>query len=58
MRILITGAFGQLGYALQTTLSKNSDYELICTGRNILEGQKGIPLDIRNQVSLKEVINY
>ena len=57
MRILITGAFGQLGYALQTTLSKNSDYELICTGRNILEGQKGIPIDIRNQVGLKEVIN-
>ena len=57
MRILITGAFGQLGYALQTTLSKNSDYELICTGRNILEGQEGIPIDIRNQVGLKEVIN-
>lgn len=57
MRILITGAFGQLGYALQTTLSKNSDYELICTGRNILEGQEGIPIDIRNQFGLKEVIN-
>ena len=57
MRILITGAFGQLGYALQTTLSKNSDYELICTGRNILEGQEGIPIDIQNQVGLKEVIN-
>ena len=57
MRILITGAFGQLGYALQTTLSKNRDYELICTGRNILEGQEGIPIDIQNQVGLKEVIN-
>ena len=57
MRILITGAFGQLGQALQSVLSKNSNYELICTGRRIKEGQEGIPLDIRNQVALKEIIN-
>ena len=57
MRILITGAFGQLGYALRSVLSKNSYYELICTGRRIKEGQGGISLDIRNQVALKEVIN-
>ena len=57
MRILITGAFGQLGHALQSVLSKNSNYELICTGRRIKEGQEGIPLDIRNQVALKEIIN-
>tara|TARA_Y100001970_G_scaffold238869_1_gene300386 strand:- start:232 stop:1098 length:867 start_codon:yes stop_codon:yes gene_type:complete len=57
MRILITGAFGQLGYALQSVLSKNSHYELICTGRRIKEGQGGISLDIRNQVALKEIIN-
>ena len=57
MRILITGAFGQLGHALQSVLSKKSNYELICTGRKIKKGQKGIPLDIRNQVVLKELIN-
>ena len=57
MRILITGAFGQLGHSLQYVLSKNSNYELICTGRKIKKSQKGIPLDIRNQVALKEIIN-
>jgi len=57
MRILITGAFGQLGHALQSVLSKKSNYELICTGRRIKKGQEGIPLDIRNQVALKEIIN-
>ena len=57
MRVLITGAFGQLGHALQSVLSKKSNYELICTGRKIKKGQEGIPLDIRNQVALKEIIN-
>ena len=57
MRILITGAFGQLGHALQSVLSKKSNYELICTGSKVKKGQEGIPLDIRNQVALKELIN-
>ena len=57
MRILITGAFGQLGHALQSVLSKKSNYELICTGAKVKKGQEGIPLDIRNQVALKELIN-
>ena len=57
MRILITGAFGQLGHALQSVLSKKNNYELICTGRKVKKGQEGIPLDIRNQVALKELIN-
>ena len=57
MRILITGAFGQLGHALQSVLSKKSNYELICTGKKVKKGQEGIPLDIRNQVALKELIN-
>ena len=57
MRILITGAFGQLGHSLQSVLSKKSNYELICTGRKVKKGQEGIPLDIRNQVALKELIN-
>ena len=57
MKILITGAFGQLGHALQSVLSKKSNYELICTGKMLKKGQEGIPLDIRNQVALKELIN-
>ena len=57
MRVLITGAFGQLGHALQSILSKKSNYELICTGRKVKKGQEGISLDIRNQVALKELIN-
>ena len=57
MRILITGAFGQLGHELQSVLSKKTNYELICTGRKVKKGQKAIPLDIRNQVALKELIN-
>ena len=57
MRILITGAFGQLGHSLQSILSKKSNYELICTGRKVKKGQEGISLDIRNQVALKELIN-
>ena len=57
MRILITGAFGQLGHALQSVLSRKSNYELICTGRKIKKGFEGIPLDIRNQVALREIIN-
>ena len=57
MRILITGAFGQLGHALQSVLSKKSNYELICTAKKVKKGQEGIPLDIRNQVALKELIN-
>ena len=57
MRILITGAFGQLGHSLQSVLSKKSNYDLICTGRKLKKGQEVIPLDIRNQVALKELIN-
>ena len=56
MRILITGAFGQLGHSLQSVLSKKSNYDLVCTGRKIKKSQEGIPLDIRNQVALKEII--
>ena len=35
MRILITGAFGQLGHALQSILSKKSNYELIYSDKPI-----------------------
>ena len=58
MRILITGAFGQLGFALSKVLDKVSHYEIIRTGRSIPIGQKGIFLDIQNKVHLKEVVKF
>ena len=56
MRVLITGSFGQLGFALYDALSKNDQYEILRTGRSIPYGQEGIALDIQNQVYLKEVV--
>ncbi|MBT3945651.1 MAG: SDR family oxidoreductase [Candidatus Marinimicrobia bacterium] len=55
MRILITGAFGQLGIALSQKLQEQHD---ICrTGRNIPSGETGITLDIQNQIIVKNVID-
>jgi len=54
MRVLITGAFGQLGFALSQTLSEK--YDVIRTDILIPSGQIGIRLNIQNQVYLKEVI--
>ena len=56
MRILLTGAFGQLGFALSKVLDKVSYHEIIRTGRSIPFGQKGMVLDIQNKVHLKEVV--
>ena len=52
--ILITGAFGQVGSVLKRIMCQ--DYELTLTNRSIPSGEKGINLDIRNAVVLKEVI--
>ena len=52
--ILITGAFGQVGSVLKRIMCQ--DYELTLTSRSIPSGEKGINLDIRNAVVLKEVI--
>ncbi|HIC36206.1 MAG TPA: dTDP-4-dehydrorhamnose reductase [Candidatus Marinimicrobia bacterium] len=54
MRILITGAFGQLGSAFSRHLSE--DFDIIRTGRSIPHGKNGIILDVLNQIYFKEVI--
>ena len=56
MTILITGAFGQLGFSLYEILNMNSDYNVIRTGRVIPKNNTGINLDIRNSVQIKEVL--
>ena len=56
MTILITGAFGQLGFSLYNILNMNSDYNVIRTGRVIPKNNTGINLDIRNSVQIKEVL--
>jgi dTDP-4-dehydrorhamnose reductase len=55
MRILITGAFGQLGSAVCKRLSKDS--KIIRTGRSIPHDGRGIILDILNQIHFKDVID-
>ena len=54
MRIMITGAYGQLGYALSKRLAENHD--VIRTGFNIPKYEQGIKLNILNQVYMSEVI--
>tara|TARA_B110000014_G_scaffold259321_1_gene246917 strand:- start:1004 stop:1870 length:867 start_codon:yes stop_codon:yes gene_type:complete len=54
MRIMITGAYGQLGYALSKRLAENHD--VIRTGSNIPKYEQGIKLNILNQVYMSEVI--
>ena len=55
MKILITGAFGQLGTAVYNTLAEYM--EIIRTGRFVPKTEMGIVLDIRNQIYLKECID-
>lgn len=55
MKILITGAFGQLGRAISTKLKENNT--LFQTGRSLPDGQHGIYLDIQNKLLVKEVID-
>ena len=54
MRIMVTGAFGQLGFALDKVLSNNHD--LIRTGLVIPNGHNGLLANIQNKVHLNEVI--
>ena len=54
MRIMITGAYGQLGYALSKRLAEN--HHVIRTGSNIPKYEQGIKLNILNQVYMNEVI--
>ena len=54
MRIMLTGAFGQLGHSLTNVLNKKHD--LILTGREIPASKKGIKLNIQNKIHLNEII--
>lgn len=56
-KILLTGAFGQLGTSLCNVLLNHS---LLATGRIIIskEEYQTLELDITNQKQIKEIINY
>ena len=54
MRIMITGAYGQLVYALSKRLAEN--HHVIRTVSNIPKYEQGIKLNILNQVYMSEVI--
>ena len=54
MRIMVTGAFGQLGFALNEVLSNS--YDLIRTGLVIPNDQSGLLVNIQNKIHLNEVI--
>ena len=55
MKILITGAFGQLGRALSQNLSIKHD--VIRTGRTIPKNQIGHTLDIRDKILVQSLID-
>ncbi len=55
MKILITGAFGQLGNALYNTLSH--EHNVIRTGRNTNHNIEGLTLDVQNKLLLKDIIH-
>ena len=55
MKILITGAFGQLGTAIYNNFTE--DMEIIRTGRVVPKSETGIVLDISDKIYLKECIN-
>jgi len=55
MRILITGAFGQLGSAVSKAMMDSHD--VIRTGRFIPKGEYGITLDIQNKILLQNVVD-
>ena len=54
MKILITGAFGQLGEILSEKLNKFNG--VIKTGRKLPEGRTGMNLDICNKIILKDIL--
>lgn len=55
MKILITGAFGQLGNSLKNFLSNND--EVFRTGLNIPTSGKGLQLNIVDKIMLKDIIS-
>ena len=56
MRILITGAYGQLGVSLYQILNINHD--IYNTGINIPKSKKGLHLNILDKVQVKSLVNY
>ena len=55
MKILVTGAYGQLGRSLFK--NKNESLEFLWTGKNIPLNGKGIHLDILDRVKLRNLIS-
>ena len=56
MRILLTGAYGQLGISLNQILKINHD--VYNTGINIPKNKKGFHLNIQDKVQVKNLVNY
>ena len=56
MRILLTGAYGQLGISLDQILKTNHD--VYNTGINIPKNKKGFYLNIQDKVQVKNLVNY
>ena len=55
MRILITGAFGQIGTAVSRKLE--TQFDVIRTGRNLPGRQKGHLLDVRDKILVQNIID-
>ena len=55
MKILVTGAYGQLGRSLLKRSIKST--EILWTGKNIPSGERGIYLDILDRKNLRKLIN-
>jgi dTDP-4-dehydrorhamnose reductase len=56
MRILITGAYGQLGISLNKILSIN--HEVYNSGINVSKNKNGFHLNIQDRVQVKTLINH
>ena len=54
MRILITGAFGQLGRALYKTLS--SSHKVTLTGKVLPKNAIGLKMDIQDKLNIQQII--
>tara|TARA_B100000242_G_scaffold7923_1_gene5233 strand:+ start:32 stop:892 length:861 start_codon:yes stop_codon:yes gene_type:complete len=54
MKILVTGAYGQLGRSLFKY--KNESIEYLWTGKSIPIGRKGMHLDILDRINLRDLI--
>ena len=55
MKILLTGAFGQLGRSLLNVFPRH--FKIIMTGHHIPDGENGIYLDIQDRINVNAIIN-